>query len=96
VTTRYDQLLVLRLCVLALAVPVLRRLPDPRTAPKPWELAGFAALSIVSFSLAGHSGRGSWVPSAATLDAVHLAVASIHSRSWPPPCAVGRARQWPR
>jgi copper transport protein len=77
VGSRYGQLLVLRLCVLGLAVPLLRRVGEVAQERTRWEPAGFAALLLVSYAFAGHAGQGSWSPLAATADAVHFACASV-------------------
>jgi copper transport protein len=75
VTTRYGQLLLLRLVVLGLAVPLLRRVRDDRTALTP--LAGLGALFLLTFSLAEHSGQGRLVGLAVVADAVHAAAACV-------------------
>ena len=75
VTTRYGQLLLLRLVVLGLAVPVLRKVRDDRTVVTP--LAGLGAMFLLTFSLAEHSGQGRLVGLAVVADAVHAAAACI-------------------
>lgn len=75
VTTRYGQLLVLRLVVLGLAVPLLRRVREDRTALTP--LAGLGAMFLLTFSLAEHSGQGRLVGLAVVADAVHAAAACL-------------------
>lgn len=78
--TQYGKLILLRLLVLAFAVPALRRLAAahgndiavPRSA-----LAGLGVVFLVTFSLSEHAGQGNLVPVWATLDALHLAAASV-------------------
>lgn len=75
--TRYGKLVAVRLLVLALAVPVLRRLGVDRDRGQALDLAGLGATLLVTFSLLGHSGTGVQVPLAVAADTLHLAAASV-------------------
>ena len=75
--TIYGKLLLLRLLALAGAAAVwwnLRRTDRPLGR---LDTAGLALLVVESFSFAGHAGQGTWVPLAATMDALHMAAASV-------------------
>jgi len=78
--TQYGKLLLLRLVVLAFAAGALRRLAAARKddfrAPRS-ALAGLGVVFLVTFSLSEHAGQGTLVPVWATLDALHLAAASV-------------------
>jgi len=78
--TQYGKLILLRLVVLAFAAGALRRLAaahgDDIAAPRS-ALAGLGVVFLVTFSLSEHGGQGSLVPVWATLDALHLAAASV-------------------
>jgi copper transport protein len=78
--TQYGKLILLRLLVLAFAAGALRRLAvargDDIAAPRS-AVAGLGVVFLVTFSLSEHAGQGSLVPVWATLDALHLAAASV-------------------
>ncbi|WP_158220599.1 copper resistance protein CopC [Kineosporia sp. A_224] len=74
-STRYGQLLLMRLVLLALAVPLLRRLDGDRTVVAP--LAGLGGILLLTFSLAEHAGQGRLVPLAVAADAFHAGAASV-------------------
>ena len=78
--TQYGKLILLRLVVLAFAPGALRRLAAARgddfRAPRS-ALAGLGVVFLVTFSLSEHAGQGTLVPVWATLDALHLAAASV-------------------
>lgn len=79
-TTRYGKLMVLRLVVLAFAVPALRRLAAAREdniRASRSAVAGLGLVFLVTFSLSEHAGQGDLVPVWASLDALHLAAASV-------------------
>ena len=60
--TRYGKLMLLRLVVLAFAVPALRRAAASGQVRSNVDLAGLGAVFLLSFSLAEHSGQGTWWP----------------------------------
>jgi copper transport protein len=77
--TQYGKLMLLRLVVLALAVPALQRLAAARgdeVRASGWAAAGLGAVFLATFSLSEHAGQGDLVAVWATLDALHLAAAS--------------------
>jgi copper transport protein len=78
-STQYGKLILLRLLVLAFA-GALRRLAAARgddiRAPRS-AIAGLGVVFLVTFSLSEHAGQGNLVPVWATLDALHLAAASV-------------------
>jgi len=73
-SSRYGKLVLVRLLLLALAVPVLRRLRERGSSS---DLLGLAATLLLTFSLVGHPGVGRQVPLAVAVDAVHLAAACV-------------------
>ena len=77
VGTIYGKLLLLRLLALLAAAAVWWSIRRKDRPPGRLDAAGLALLIVESFSFAGHSGQGTWVPLAATMDALHLAAASL-------------------
>jgi copper transport protein len=78
--TQYGKLILLRLVVLAFAAGALRRLAAARGDDIPTSrsaVAGLGVVFLVTFSLSEHAGQGDLVPVWATLDALHLAAASV-------------------
>jgi copper transport protein len=78
--TRYGELMLLRLAVLAFAVPAMLRLtavPRDQSRASGWAVAGLGVVFVVTFSLSQHAGQGDLVPVWAGLDALHLAAASV-------------------
>jgi copper transport protein len=73
--TLYGRLLLLRLLGLAGAAVLWRSLRTGTGPPAALDAVGLAVLVIESYSLAGHAGQGTWVPLAATADALHVAAA---------------------
>ena len=76
-TSRYGKLMLLRLLVLALAVPPLRRLLAHGRTGSGLDLAALGTVFVLTFSLSEHSGQGDLVALAVPADAVHLASACI-------------------
>ena len=78
-STRYGKLMLLRLVVLACAVPLLRRLREAGEGGRQVgvDVAGLGVVFVITFSMSQHSGTGSLVPLSATADAVHLAAACV-------------------
>ena len=75
--SRYGKLMLLRLLVLALAVPPLRRqLARVRTGSGV-DLAALGTVFVLTFSLSEHAGQGDLVALAVPADAVHLASACV-------------------
>jgi copper transport protein len=78
--TQYGKLILLRLVVLAFAAGALRRLAagrgDDITTSRS-AVVGLGVVFLVTFSLSEHAGQGDLVPVWATLDALHLAAASV-------------------
>jgi copper transport protein len=68
--------MLVRLLLLALAVPVLRRLHE-RDRGQVFDLGGLGVTMLLTFSLSQHAGLGIQVPVAVTADALHLAAASV-------------------
>jgi copper transport protein len=77
VGTTVGKLLLLRLLVLAVAALLWWRIRRTDVPLGRWDSAGLALLVVESFSFAGHAGQGSLVALAATVDALHLAAASV-------------------
>lgn len=78
--TRYGQLMVFRLAVLAVAISALRSIvntSEEDLRPLRWNIAGFGAAFLGTFSLSEHAGQGDLVPVWAGLDALHLAAACV-------------------
>ena len=75
--TLYGKLLLLRLVALGAAAAVWWAARRRARAPGAADVGGLAFLVVESFSFGGHAGQGSWVPLAATMDALHLAAASV-------------------
>jgi len=86
-STRYGKLLLARVLLLALAVPVLRRLlaaqqpAGPRAVERDrgqaLDLAGLGITVLATFSLSEHAGTGTQVPLSAATDLAHLAASSV-------------------
>ena len=74
--TRYGKLMAVRVLLLVLAVPVLRRLHE-RDKGQGFDLAGLGITMLLTFSLSEHAGQGIQVPLAATADALHIGAASV-------------------
>ena len=74
--TRYGKLMAVRLLLLALAIPVLRRLHE-RDKGQSFDLAGLGITLLLTFTLSEHAGQGIQVPLAATADALHIGAASV-------------------
>jgi copper transport protein len=75
--TIYGKLLLLRLVALGGAAGVWWGIRREGVAPGWVDAGGLTLLIVESFSFAGHAGQGSWVPLAATLDALHVLAASV-------------------
>lgn len=76
VDTRSGRLLIVRLVVLGLLLPALRRLLG-RGEGSAFDLALLGILLIVSFPLGDHAGTGSDVPLAVSLGALHVLAAVV-------------------
>lgn len=74
--TRYGKLMAVRLLLLVLAIPVLRRLHE-RDKGQSFDLGGLGITMLLTFSLSEHAGQGIQVPLAATADALHIGAASV-------------------
>ncbi|HVU72496.1 MAG TPA: copper resistance protein CopC [Mycobacteriales bacterium] len=74
--TRYGKLMAVRLLLLVLAIPVLRRLHE-RDKGQSFDLAGLGITMLLTFTLSEHAGQGIQVPLAATADALHIGAASV-------------------
>lgn len=79
-TSQFGILHLVRLTVLALAVPVLRRTLRPDEPPS-WRLAApggvLAAAVAATFAGTGHSAAGIWPPLAIVSDTVHLSAVGL-------------------
>jgi copper transport protein len=75
--TVYGKLLLLRLLALGGAAAVWWGIRRSGRPPGWLDAAGLGLLVVESYSFAGHAGQGSWVPLAATADALHLLAASL-------------------
>ncbi|WP_158220850.1 copper resistance CopC/CopD family protein [Kineosporia sp. R_H_3] len=75
-TTRYGELLLLRLALLACAAPILRDL-FRSTPPHRAVLGGLGTLFVFTFAYSEHSGQGNLAVLAVPSDMAHTAAASI-------------------
>jgi len=75
-SSRYGKLVLARGLLLAVAVPLLRRLPS-RASGASADLAGVGIALLLTFSLTGHPGVGGQVPLAVTADVLHLGAACL-------------------
>jgi copper transport protein len=77
VSSRFGQLMLLRLTTLAVAVAVFRRWGSAQDDGVWLDAAGMGLLVLSTFSLAGHAGQGSLAVLSVVTDAAHLAAAGI-------------------